>query len=90
MGTEAGDELSEWLVRTARKAGTLRGVQLPRGADRSSRPSGRGSLRWDKLSEGLSRKGVTGEWWVLEVEPQERLRDGTSPCGSGRSKPLRA
>lgn len=37
-----------------------------------------------------ARKGAPSQREALQAEPQERQRDGTSPCGFGRRKTLRA
>lgn len=37
-----------------------------------------------------ARKGALSQREAFQAEPQERQRDGISPCGFGRRKPLRA
>jgi hypothetical protein len=44
----------------------------------------------DESHRERARKGATSQREIFETEPQERQRDGTSPRGFGRRKPLRA
>lgn len=89
MGTEAGGSPSKGdrpypVMRLALAATRATGDALVLVALGQQKPVS------DENQREHARKGAPSQREAFQAEPQERQRDGTSPCGFGRRKTLRA